>query len=101
MQWTGDLIDVAMTDSRQSLLEGESILANIKTNYACRTSTKRLGSRTVKEEMRENFLKMLSSDQELFPGIVGYDDTVIPEINIAILSARHVFSRGKGQAKVD
>ncbi len=50
--------------------------------------------------MRENFLKMLSSDQELFPGIVGYDDTVIPEINIAILSGHDMLFLGeKGQAK--
>ena len=33
-------------------------------------------SRSVKEEVRENFLRMLRDRVELFPGIVGYDDTV-------------------------
>jgi magnesium chelatase subunit I len=56
--------------------------------------------RTVKEEIRGNFLKALAGDAPLFPGIVGYDDTVIPEINIAII-ARHdmLFLGEKGQAK--
>ncbi len=52
--------------------------------------------------MRENFLKMLSTDQELFPGIVGYDDTVIPEINIAILSGHDMLFLGeKGKPRAD
>lgn len=57
-------------------------------------------SRTVKEEMRDNFLKLLAADEELYPGIIGYDDTVIPEINIAILSGHDMLFLGeKGQAK--
>jgi len=36
-------------------------------------------SRTVKEEIRANFLRMLSQGAELFPGILGYDHTVIPK----------------------
>jgi magnesium chelatase subunit I len=57
-------------------------------------------SRPVKQEIRENFLRMLSSDEELFPGIVGYEDTVIPEINIALLSGHDMLFLGeKGQAK--
>lgn len=56
--------------------------------------------KTVKEEIRDNFLKMLSSDQELYPGIVGYEDTVIPEINIALLSGHDLLFLGeKGQGK--
>ena len=41
-----------------------------------------------------------ASDEELFPGILGYDDTVIPEISLALL-ARHdmLFLGEKGQAK--
>ena len=35
-------------------------------------------SRSVKDEVRGNFLRMLHDGEELFPGIVGYDDTVIP-----------------------
>ena len=58
-------------------------------------------SRSVKEEVRENFLKALASGGELFPGIVGYDDTVIPEINIALLAGHDMLFLGeKGQAKI-
>jgi magnesium chelatase subunit I len=57
-------------------------------------------SRSVKEEVRENFLRMLASGDELFPGIVGYDDTVIPEINVALLAGHDMLFLGeKGQAK--
>jgi magnesium chelatase subunit I len=57
-------------------------------------------SRTVKEEVRENFLRMLATGDELFPGIVGYDDTVIPEINVALLAGHDMLFLGeKGQAK--
>jgi magnesium chelatase subunit I len=57
-------------------------------------------SRTVKEEVRGNFLRLLAEGGELFPGIVGYDDTVIPEINIALLAGHDMLFLGeKGQAK--
>ena len=57
-------------------------------------------SRSVKEEVRENFLRMLASGDELFPGIVGYDNTVIPEINVALLAGHDMLFLGeKGQAK--
>jgi magnesium chelatase subunit I len=57
-------------------------------------------SRTVKQEIRENFLRMLSSGEPLFPGILGYDSTVIPEINLAILAGHDMLFLGeKGQAK--
>jgi magnesium chelatase subunit I len=56
--------------------------------------------RSVKQEMRENFLRMLSSGETLFPGIVGYEDTVIPEVNLAILAGHDMLFLGeKGQAK--
>jgi magnesium chelatase subunit I len=57
-------------------------------------------SRTVKDEVSENFLRLLREGGELFPGIVGYDDTVIPEINIALLAGHDMLFLGeKGQAK--
>jgi magnesium chelatase subunit I len=57
-------------------------------------------SRPVKDEVRENFLRMLKTGEELFPGIVGYDHTVIPEINIALLAGHDMLFLGeKGQAK--
>jgi len=57
-------------------------------------------SKTIKQELRDNFVRMLSSGEELFPGIVGYEDTVIPEINLALLSGHDILLLGeKGQAK--
>jgi magnesium chelatase subunit I len=57
-------------------------------------------SKTVKQEIRDNFLRMLQSGAELFPGIVGYENTVIPEINLAILAGHDMLFLGeKGQAK--
>ena len=43
-------------------------------------------SRSVKQEIRDNLLAMLGRGETLFPGIIGYDATVIPEINIALLA---------------
>ena len=57
-------------------------------------------SRTVREEMRENLLCRLESDQPIFPGIVGYDDTVVPQLVNAVLSRHHFILLGlRGQAK--
>ncbi len=57
-------------------------------------------SKSVKQEMYDNFLAMLARDEALFPGIVGFDDTVIPEINIALLAQHDMLFLGeKGQAK--
>lgn len=57
-------------------------------------------SRSVKNEVRENFLKQLAAGEELFPGVVGYEHTVIPEINIALIAGHDLLFLGeKGQAK--
>lgn len=57
-------------------------------------------SKTVKEEIHDNFVRALRTGEELFPGIIGYDDTVIPEINIALLAGHDMLFLGeKGQAK--
>src|ERR671919_273350 len=57
-------------------------------------------SKTVKREIYDNFMRLLGGDEELFPGIVGYDDTVIPEINIALIAGHDMLFLGeKGQAK--
>ena len=44
-------------------------------------------SRNVKEELQANFTAVLKSGVPLFPGVVGYENTVIPEISLAILSS--------------
>jgi len=57
-------------------------------------------SRPVKTELRENLTRMLAADEPLFPGIVGYDDTVVPEIVNAILAEHDLLFLGeKGQGK--
>jgi magnesium chelatase subunit I len=57
-------------------------------------------SKSVKQEIHDNFLAKLQAGEELYPGIVGYDDTVIPELNIAILAQHDMLFLGeKGQAK--
>src|SRR5215468_5258984 len=57
-------------------------------------------SKTVKEEIRDNFLRMLQQEEELFPGIIGYENTVIPEINLALIAGHDLLFLGeKGQAK--
>src|SRR5882757_10492156 len=57
-------------------------------------------SKTVKREIYDNFMLMLSRGDELFPGIIGYEDTVIPEINLALIAQHDLLFLGeKGQAK--
>ncbi|HVW37145.1 MAG TPA: magnesium chelatase, partial [Pirellulales bacterium] len=57
-------------------------------------------SKTVKREIYDNFLRMLAAGEELFPGIIGYEDTVIPEINLALIAQHDMLFLGeKGQAK--
>ncbi|MDQ2809900.1 MAG: sigma 54-interacting transcriptional regulator [Chloroflexota bacterium] len=55
---------------------------------------------TVKEEMRKNLVGRLHDEGPLFPGIIGYDDSVIPQIENAILSGQDIIFLGeRGQAK--
>jgi len=57
-------------------------------------------SKTVKQEIRDNFLRLLHANEELFPGIIGYESTVIPTINIALIAGHDMLYLGeKGQAK--
>src|SRR5213595_1610926 len=56
--------------------------------------------RTVKDELRENLICLLENVSPLFPGIVGYEDTVIPQLVNAILSRHNFILLGlRGQAK--
>src|SRR6266849_6304802 len=63
-------------------------------------SEQRLASRRVKDELRENLMTVLRQGCPIFPGIVGYDDTVIPQIVNAVLSRHNFILLGlRGQAK--
>ena len=56
--------------------------------------------RSVHEEVRQNLIAKLRSGETLFPGIVGYDDTVVPQLVNALLSRHNFILLGlRGQAK--
>src|SRR6201996_4684336 len=70
-------------------------LASSKEFYEARVKT-----RSVKDELRENLINRLRSKQPVFPGIVGFEDTVIPQIVNALLSKQNFILLGlRGQAK--
>src|SRR5262247_448430 len=68
-------------------------LGELRQTYGVRT-------RPVKQEIRDNLVKKLQSGEKLFPGIIGYDETVIPQLVNAILSRHNFILLGlRGQAK--
>jgi magnesium chelatase subunit I len=65
-----------------------------------RFSEQRLRNRRVKDELRENLIQRLQGKCPVLPGIVGYDDTVVPQLVNAILSRHNFILLGlRGQAK--
>ncbi|MDP9262920.1 MAG: magnesium chelatase, partial [Acidobacteriota bacterium] len=63
-------------------------------------SEERLRTRRVKDELRENLITRLRLGDAIFPGIIGYDDSVIPQLINAILSRHNFILLGlRGQAK--
>ena len=71
-------------------------LAELRTDVAAG----RVKRRAVKDEIRENLITRLQSKENLFPGIIGYEDTVVPQIVNAILSRHNFILLGlRGQAK--
>jgi magnesium chelatase subunit I len=60
----------------------------------------RLARRSVKTEIRDNLIQKLRAGDTLFPGIIGYDDSVVPQVVNAILSRHNFILLGlRGQAK--
>ena len=56
--------------------------------------------RPVRRELRDNLIARLEAGAELFPGIVGYDDSVVPQLENAILAGHDIIMLGeRGQAK--
>src|SRR5919204_3718082 len=73
-------------------------LQNVKTLGELRRA--KLSSRSVKDEIRANLVRKLQAGEALFPGIFGYDDTVVPQLINAILSRHNFILLGlRGQAK--
>lgn len=57
-------------------------------------------SRSVKQELRDNLIEKLKNKEEVFPGIIGFDDTVLPDVQRAVLSRHSILLLGlRGQAK--
>jgi magnesium chelatase subunit I len=60
----------------------------------------RVARRPVKSEIRDNLIRKLRAGETLFPGVIGYDDTVVPQVVNAILSRHNFILLGlRGQAK--
>src|SRR5919204_5774898 len=73
-------------------------LQNVKTLGELRRA--KLSSRSVKDEIRANLVRKLQAGEALFPGIIGYDDTVVPQLINAVLSRHNFILLGlRGQAK--
>jgi magnesium chelatase subunit I len=63
-------------------------------------AARRVPRRSVKDELRENLISHLRTGRALFPGIIGYDDTVVPQVVNALLSKHNFILLGlRGQAK--
>src|SRR6187551_256725 len=57
-------------------------------------------SRSIKDEIRENLIKKIKAKENSFPGILGYEDSVIPDTERALLSRHNILFLGlRGQAK--
>ena len=50
--------------------------------------------KTIKEEIRQNLIKKLQNKEETFSGIIGYEDTVIPDVERALLSKHNILFLG-------
>src|SRR5450755_1250249 len=57
-------------------------------------------SKGIKQEIRDNLIKKIQKKEETFPGILGYEDSVIPDVERALLSRHNILFLGlRGQAK--
>ena len=57
-------------------------------------------SKSIKQELRDNLIKKIRNKEETFPGILGYEDSVIPDVERALLSRHNILFLGlRGQAK--
>lgn len=75
-----------------------NILTQVRTLGALKASGYR--PRSIKDELRQNLLEKIRRREKIFPGIYGFDDTVLPDIERAILSRHNILLLGlRGQAK--
>jgi len=56
--------------------------------------------RSVKEEMRANLIQKIASGEQIFPGVVGYEETVLPQLENAVLAGQDIIFLGeRGQRR--
>lgn len=80
------------------MIDKTSMQPNIKTIGELKQSGYK--ARTIKEELRHNLIKSIQEKQNPFTGIIGYEDTVIPDVERALLSRHNILFLGlRGQAK--
>ena len=76
----------------------KNLMNNIKTLKELRASG--YVSKSIKDEMRDNLVKSIRNKENVFKGIIGFEDSVIPDIERAILSRHNINLLGlRGQAK--
>src|SRR5260370_27151692 len=91
-------MDCTKPNPRKVAKSGMTIMTRPRTIGELRESGYKVLS--VKEEMRKNLIQKIRNEEELFPGIIGYEETVIPQVENAILSGQDIiFLVERGQAK--
>jgi magnesium chelatase subunit I len=89
-----------LLESRVDLPVMQDLPVTLGTLKNSNFSEQRLAARSVKDELRQNLICKLQRGDDLFPGVVGYEETVIPQIVNAVLSKHNFILLGlRGQAK--
>ncbi|KAF0249866.1 MAG: magnesium chelatase subunit I [bacterium] len=77
-----------------------SLPSTLKELKASEYNEAKYHNRTVKTEMRENLIRKIKSGETLFPGVIGYEDSAVPQLMNGILSRHNFILLGlRGQAK--
>jgi magnesium chelatase subunit I len=94
------LIQILVTRGGASLVYSAGVTAPAQPHTIGALRETGFKRETVKQEMRRNLLTRLRSGEPLLPGIVGYDETVLPQLSNAVISGHDVILLGeRGQAK--
>src|SRR5471030_463077 len=93
----GDCVTRATQELPHTLDQLHSTLGDLRSSSF---SEGKLANRSVKDELRTNLICKIQRGEALFPGILGYEDTVVPQVVNAVLSRHNFILLGlRGQAK--
>ena len=96
----GGLVNLAVPFDRSSAAPHSGSAGMTKPRTVGELRQTGYAPRSVKTEIRQNLIRKLERGEQIFPGIVGYDETVLPQIENALLSGQDVILLGeRGQAK--